>query len=238
MAKELRFTPQLFEFLTELKANNNREWFEANKPRYQADVREPFLAFIAALRPRLLNLSPYYVADPKPLGGSLFRIYRDTRFSKNKDPYKTVASAYFWHEAGKLDTPGFYLHLEPGECFIGCGLYQPDPKTRTKVTDAIVAQADEWQRLTGAKEFKKLFKFGGESLQRVPKQYDPAHPLAEDLKRKDFILVANLTEKQVCAKDFLDKYETLVTASAPFVAFLCRAVGLPWSASDKPQRKK
>jgi uncharacterized protein (TIGR02453 family) len=237
MVKELRFTPQLFEFLRELKANNNREWFEANKARYVADVREPFLAFIAAFRPRLLNLSPHYVADPKPMGGSMFRIYRDTRFSKNKEPYKTAASAYFWHAAGKLDTPGFYLHLEPEQCFIGCGLYQPDPKTRTKVADAILAKAEEWQRITGAKEFKKLFKFGGEALQRVPKQYDPAHPLAEDLKRKDFIVVANLTEKQVCAKDFLDRYEALCAASAPFVAFLARAVGLPWSATDKAQKK-
>lgn len=234
MAKELRFTPALFDFLRELKVNNNRDWFEANKPRYLADVREPFLAFIAALRPRLQNLSPHYVVEPK----CMFRIYRDTRFAKDKTPYKTTASAYFWHQAGKLDTPGFYLHMEPGECFVGMGLYEPAPALRNQVVAAIVANADEWRSITGAKEFKKLFTFGGASLQRVPKPYGEDHPLAADLKRKDFIVVAKLTEQQVCAKDFLDRYETLCAAGAPLVAFLTRAVGLPWSAADKAARKK
>ncbi len=234
MAKELRFTPALFDFLRELKANNNRDWFEANKPRYLADVRDPFLAFIAALRPRLQNLSPHYVVEPK----CMFRIYRYTRFANDKTPYKTAASAYFWHQAGKLDTPGFYLHMEPGECFVGMGLYQPALALRNQVVAAIAAKADEWQSITGTKEFKKLFKFGGEALQRVPKPYGEDHPLAADLKRKDFIAVAQLTEAQVCAKDFLDKYEALCTAGAPLVAFLTRTVGLPWSATDKAVRKK
>lgn len=236
MAKELRFTPHLFDFLRELKANNNREWFEANKQRYTEDVRDPFLAFIAAFRPRLQNICPRHVADPKPMGGSMFRIYRDTRFSKNKEPYKTTASAFFWHEAGKHETPGFYLHLAPDQCFVGMGLYQPDPKTRIKVTEAIAAQAEQWQAIKGAKEFKKQFEFAGDSLQRVPKPYAADHPLAEDLKRKDFIVVANLTEKQVTAKDFLDRFETLCATGAPLVAFLSRAVGLPWSTGDKARK--
>ena len=239
MAKELRFTPRLFEFLGELKANNNREWFEANKQRYLDDVRDPFLAFIAAFRPRLQNISPRYVADPKPSGGSLFRIYRDTRFSKNKAPYKTVASAYFGHEAGKANAPGIYLHFEPEKCFVGIGYYHPDPATRRKVTDAIVAQPEAWQAITGAKELKKRFELhDGELLQRVPKPYDPNHPLAEDLKRKSFIVWANLTEKQVCAKDFLDRLESLCQTSAPFLAFLVRAMGLPWSATDRAKARK
>lgn len=228
MAKDLRFPPALFDFLRELKANNNRDWFEANKACYLADVREPFLAFIAAFRPRLHNLSPHYVAEPK----SMFRIYRDTRFAKDKTPYKTAASAYFWHSAGKLDTPGFYLHMEPGECFVGMGLYQPAPALRNQVVAAIAANPDEWRAITGSKEFKKLFSFGGESLQRVPKPYGEGHPLATDLKRKDFIVMAKLTEKQVCASDFLDRFEALCTAAAPLVAFLTRATGLPWSATD------
>lgn len=234
MAKDLRFPPALFDFLRELKANNNRDWFEANKPRYLADVREPFLAFIAAFRPRLHNLSPHYVAEPK----SMFRIYRDTRFAKDKTPYKTAASAYFWHSAGKLDTPGFYLHMEPGECFVGMGLYQPAPALRNQVVAAIAANADEWRAITSSKEFKKLFTFGGESLQRVPKPYGEDHPLAADLKRKDFIVMAKLTEKQVCASDFLDRYDALCSAAAPLVAFLTRAVGLPWSATDKATTSK
>ena len=228
MPKELRFTPELFAFLRELKANNNRAWFEANKPRYQAEVRDPFLAFIAALRPRLAALSPHYVADPKPMGGSLFRIYRDVRFAKNKDPYKTVASAYFWHEAGKENTPGFYLHFEPEQCFVGMGMYQPDAVLRAKVAATIAAKADEWQAIKNEQAFKKTFAFGGDSLQRVPKPYDADHPLAADLKRKDFIVIANLTEQQVCAKNFLDTFEKLCVTAAPLMAFLTRAANLPW----------
>ena len=228
MTKELRFTPELFAFLRELKANNNREWFDANKPRFHADVRDPFLAFIAAWRPRLLNLSAHYVADPKPMGGALFRIYRDTRFSTNKDPYKTVASAYFPHESGKENTPGIYLHLEPDQCFVGIGIYQPDTTTRQLIAHTIATKADEWLALKNEKAFKKLFTFSGSSLQRVPKPYEPDHPLAEDLKRKDFIVVAQLTEKQVCAKDYLDKFETTCATAAPLLRFLTRTVNLAW----------
>ena len=228
MAKELRFTPELFVFLRELKAHNNREWFEANKPRYQVEVRDPLLAFIAAWRPRLMNISPHFVADPKPMGGSMFRIYRDTRFSTNKDPYKTAASAYCWHEAGKENTPGFYLHLEPDQYFVGMGIYYPDTPTRQLIAHTIATHADEWQAIKQEKTFKKLFTFGGGSLQRVPKPYEPDHPLAEDLKRKDFIVVAKLTEKQVCAKDFLDKFESLAVTAAPLMSFLTRAVKLSW----------
>jgi uncharacterized protein (TIGR02453 family) len=228
MTKELRFTPELFTVLRELKANNNREWFEANKPRYLATVREPLLAFVAAWRPRLMNISPHFVADPKPMGGSVYRPYRDTRFSKNKDPYKTVASAYFWHEAGKENTPGFYLHLEPDQCFVGFGIYQPETALRQTIAYAIATKPEEWLAIKNEKNFKKTFTFGGTSLQRVPKPYEPDHPLAEDLKRKDFIVVGNLTEKQVCAKDFLDKFEALAVTAAPLMAFLTRTANLKW----------
>ncbi|NOT59742.1 MAG: DUF2461 domain-containing protein, partial [Acidobacteria bacterium] len=168
--------------------------------------------------------SPHYVVEPK----SLFRIYRDTRFSKNKDPYKTVASAYFWHEAGKENTPGFYLHLEPDQCFVGIGIYQPDTTTRQTIVHTIATKADEWQAIKNEKAFKKHFKFSGESLQRVPKPYEQDHPLAEDLRRKDFIVVAQLNEKQVCAKDFLDKFETMCATAAPLMRFLTHTVKLTW----------
>src|SRR5262245_9932664 len=118
MPKELRFTTGLFDFLRELKANNKKEWLEANKDRNVADVRDLLLAFVAALRPRLFEISPYLVADPKTAGGSMFRIYRDTRFSKNKEPYKTMASAFFSHQTGGKEGPGLYLHLEPDSPFM------------------------------------------------------------------------------------------------------------------------
>ena len=114
-------TPALFDFLRELGANNERPWFEENKARYRAEVRDPMLDFIQAFAEPLAEISPHFRADPRANGGSLFRIYRDTRFSKDKTPYKTNVGAHFRHEAGKdAHAPGFYLHLEPGMCFAGC----------------------------------------------------------------------------------------------------------------------
>jgi uncharacterized protein (TIGR02453 family) len=228
MPKELRFTPMLFDFLRELKANNKKEWFDANKDRYVADVRDPMLAFIAALRPRLIEISPYLVADPKPTGGSMFRIYRDTRFSNNKEPYKTTASAFFSHQTGGKEGPGLYLHLEPESCFVGIGHWRPDPVARTKVTDAIAAKPDAWQEATSGKEFRKLLKMEGASLAKLPKQYDQRHPFAEDLKRKDFIVISYFSEKQTCAKDFIERFHNISRVAAPYLGFIIKAAGLKW----------
>jgi uncharacterized protein (TIGR02453 family) len=228
MAKELQFTPRFFGFLRELKANNKKKWFDANKDRYVADVRDPLLAFIAAVRPRLLGISPYLVADPKPTGGSMFRIYRDTRFSKNKEPYKTVASAFFSHQTGGKGGPGIYLHLEPESCFMGIGHWRPDPVARTKVTDAIAAQPEAWRDATSGKEFRKLLKMEGDSMVKLPKQYDPQHPFADDLKRKDFIVVSYFSEKQACSKDFIERVEGVCIAAAPYLGFIIKASGLKW----------
>lgn len=129
------FTPASFKFLKDLKRNNNREWFEKNKPRYEAQLKQPCLHFITDLAAPLQKISREYVASPKPVGGSLFRIYRDARFSADKSPYKTHAGMSFFHGVakataragasngmmGRLDAPVFYLHLEPGGCFIGGG---------------------------------------------------------------------------------------------------------------------
>jgi uncharacterized protein (TIGR02453 family) len=228
MAKELRFTPSFFDFLRELKANNKKEWFDANKDRYVADVRDPLLAFIAALRPRMLEISPYLVADPKPTGGSMFRIYRDTRFSKNKEPYKTTASAFFSHQNGGKEGPGIYLHLDPESCFIGIGHWRPDPVARTKMTDAIAAKPDDWRDATSSKEFRKLLKMEGGSLAKLPKQYDPRHPFAEDLRRKDFIVISYFSEKQACAKDFIERFDNISRVAAPYLGFIIKAAGLKW----------
>jgi uncharacterized protein (TIGR02453 family) len=228
MPKELRFTPRLFNFLRELKANNKKEWFDANKDRFVADVRDPLLAFIAAFRPRLLEISPYLVADPKPTGGSMFRIYRDTRFSKNKEPYKTMASAFFSHQTGGKQGPGIYLHLEPENCFVGVGHWHPDPGARTRVTDAIAAKPDVWRDATTGKEFRKLLKMEGDSLAKLPRQYNPQHPFAEDLKRKDFVVISYFSEKQACAVDFIERFDNIAHVAAPYLGFIIKAVGLKW----------
>ena len=186
MSKHSYFSPELFRFLRQLKKNNRRDWFAANKPRYEREVRDPLLGFITDFGPRLSKISSHFVADPRPAGGSMFRIYRDTRFAKDKSPYKIMAAAQFRHQDGKdVHAPGFYLHLEPGNVFVGTGIYHPDNRTPTKVRDAIIEHPDRWRRIVTARAFKENWTLGGGSLKKPPRGYDPEHPFIEDLKRKD-----------------------------------------------------
>ena len=219
----------LFDFLRELKANNERPWFEANKARYRAEVRDPMLDFIQAFAEPLAEISPHFRADPRPSGGSLFRIYRDTRFSKDKTPYKTNVGAHFRHEAGKdAHAPGFYLHLEPEMCFAGCGIWHPDGPTLGKIRDAIVERPEEWTRITASDAFCRTFRLAGEALKRSPRGYDPEHPLIEDLKRKDFVAITDIPEAHTIRPDFLERYAAMARAGGALTAFLCRAVGVPF----------
>src|SRR5579859_2760501 len=118
------FTPDLFRFLDELEKHNRREWFEANKQRYEQSVKEPFLRLVTDLGPRLKKVSVHLVADPKPVGGSMMRIHRDIRFAKDKSPYKTAVMAHFWHDKGKDGaTPAFYLRLKPRQSAAGGGIW-------------------------------------------------------------------------------------------------------------------
>ena len=219
----------LFDFLRELEANNERPWFEANKARYRADVRDPMLDFIQAFAAPLAEISPHFRADPRANGGSLFRIYRDTRFSKDKTPYKTNVGAHFRHAAGKdAHAPGFYLHLEPGMCFAGCGVWHPDSATLGRIRDAIVERPDAWTRITTSQAFCGTFRLAGAALKRPPRGYDPEHPLIEDLKRKDFVAIADIPEAKAIRPDFLDRFAGIAQAGAAFTGYLCKAVGVPF----------
>ena len=182
------FGPELFEFLEDLKQNNDRGWMAENKDRYEAFVKAPMVRFIEDLAPRLEKISPRFVADPRANGGSMFRIHRDTRFSKDKSPYKTQASAQFRHEAGKdVHAPGFYLHLEPDNVFFGVGIYHPKPAIAQTLREAIVERPGVWKKATRSKAFTSRFVLDGEVLKRRPKSLPEDHPFAEDLLRKDFI---------------------------------------------------
>ena len=224
-----RFKPVFFDFLRELKANNERSWFEANKARYHADVRDPMLDFIADFADPLAGISPHFVADPRANGGSLFRIYRDTRFSPDKTPYKTNAGAHFRHAAGKdAHAPGFYLHLEPGACFAACGIWHPGGDALAGIRNTIAEGPAAWTLITRAKAFRDTFTLGGQSLQRPPRGYDAAHPLIEDLKRKDFIAVTTFPEADALQPDFRRRFTRIARHGAAFVGFLSRAVGVPF----------
>jgi len=234
MARESHFNTQLFKFLRQLKRHNNREWFQSHKADYEQSVRDPFLRFITDFQPRLFEISPQLIADPKPTGGSLLRIYKDLRFRPDAPPYQTRAAARFPHKAWKqTHAPGLYLHLEHGKSFLGGGLWHPDPETRARVREAIVANPQQWRKATGSKRFKTVWSLGGESLQRLPPGLNADHLFATDLKRKDFISGTNFSEEQVCAPDFMGQVVSACKAAAPFMEFLTRALGLPWASGDK-----
>jgi uncharacterized protein (TIGR02453 family) len=219
------FSPSLFKFLRELKADNDREWFQANRDRYEADVKMPMLGFVMAFAEPLAGLNKHYLADPRGSGGSMFRINRDTRFSHDKDPYKTNVGAQFRHRDCSKDvhSPGFYLHLEPGGCFASAGLWHPDPDSLRKVRERIVSHTRAWKALQSGG-----LEVAGEALKRVPAGFDPGHPCAEDLKLKDFYAHTPLTERDVCAPDFLERFTGECRRMLPLMAFLTKALDLPW----------
>ncbi len=228
MTSDTHFSPMFFNFLTELEENNNREWFQENKTRYEAEVRDPLLAFVAEFGPLLREISPHYIADPRPVGGSIFRVYRDVRFSKDKTPYHTKAWAHFRHDAGKdVYAPGFYVHLAPGEVFAGGGMWHPDSKSLSAIRDAIVEDPDSWRGIV-SNGLSERFEIGGESLKRAPKGYDPDHPLIDDLKRKDFIASRNFTEEEACSAGFVELYAEACREASPFMKFLANAVGVSY----------
>lgn len=227
LARKRSFSPALFAFLNELRRNNDREWFAANKPRYLEDVQEPALEFVADFGPLLHEISPHFVADPRPVGGSLFRIHRDIRFGKDKTPYKTHTGVQFRHEQARdVHSPGFYLHLEPGQVFAAAGIWRPDGPTLAKIREAIAAEPEQWTAAVRESGIGEQMRFEGESLKRPPAGYDATHPLLEDLKRKDFIAVAKLSERTVTSTGFAKALAETFQTSAPLVRFLCRSTGV------------
>ena len=229
MPKSPHFTPELLTFLRQLKRNNNRDWFNANKPRFIEHVRDPLSKFVVDFAPKLKKISPHFKADPRPNGGSIFRIYRDTRFSKDKTPYKTWAAVQFRHDAGKdVHAPGFYLHLEPGGVFAGVGVWHPDSSALAKIRTTIDEKRTDWKRMKSGKTFKKFYEITGDSLKRAPKGYDPTHPLIEDLKRKDFVAISPFETEEILEPDFLERYAATARAAAPFMRFLTKAIGVDW----------
>ncbi len=128
------FTPETIRFFTQLSKNNNRDWFAKNKSRYEDVVLNPALELVTDMEAPLKKVSPHFLAIPKRSGGSLMRIYRDTRFSKDKTPYKTNLGIHFRHEIGKdVHAPGFYFHIDREQIFIGAGIWHPDSSTLKKI---------------------------------------------------------------------------------------------------------
>jgi uncharacterized protein (TIGR02453 family) len=216
MATDCVFDKELFQFFKELKRHNDRDWFQENKERYERFVKRPLAAFAEELAPRLERIAPGY-GYPR-----LFRIHRDVRFSKDKAPYKTQASVQFQRALAGSDVhqPGFYVHLEPGGCFVGAGIWAPDAAALGRIRAAIVDHPAAWAPLA------KL-PLWGESYARPPKGVDPGHRFVEDLKRKHFLTCVDFEDREAIGPGFLRLAERLCKKGAPLVAFLDRAL---WQA--------
>jgi uncharacterized protein (TIGR02453 family) len=222
-------TPELFKFLKALKSHNHRDWFLKNKSRYESDVRDPFLQLIGDLRPGLAKISPHFVADPSPSGGSMMRIYRDIRFSKDKTPYKTSVAAHFRHAHGEEGmSPAFYLHLDPERSFVGGGLWRPPPEGVQKIREAIVTRTNQWKKAVAGRSIRSTCGMVGESLKRPPAGFDPSHPFIEDLKRKDFAISIELKNSDLTGPDSVDAVLDGARAAAPFLRFVTEALELPF----------
>lgn len=215
------FTPDLFRFLARLKRNNNRNWFLAHQHQFETCVRQPALRFITEFAAQLFEIAPHLVADARPSRGSLFRIYRDVRFSHDKRPYKTHIAMRFSHRGKDVHSPGFYLHLERSGCFAACGLWRPEPQTLLQVRSAIVSRPREWRAL------RKFLNWDDASkLRRPPRGFPAGHEFVEDLKLCDFGTSIEFTDKQVCSPKFMSSFVSACRTMSPLAAFLSSAVGL------------
>lgn len=221
------FTDKTFAFLSALAANNSREWFEEHKEEYEITVRTPALAFIGDIAAELAAISPHFLALPRKVGGSLMRVHRDARFSRDKRPYKTNIGIHFRHEVGKdVHAPGYYLHIDPDDCFVGAGIWRPDSTALGKIRDAIVANDKAWLAARDDTAFKKSFTLSGETLRNPPHGYAKDHPLIDDLKRKDFIAAASLGRREITARNFRSRVADHFEEATPYMHFLCKALEL------------
>lgn len=220
----------MFQFLQELKNNNDRDWFNEHKERYRKTVVIPVTDFIVAMQPRLHKISSHYIADPRPHGGSMFRIYRDTRFSKDKQPYKEHVGCQFRHEAGKdAHAPGFYMHLAADDVLFGGGIWRPPNPVLAKIRDHIVDNPSSWKTITANRSFRKRFGgVHGDGLVRPPRGYAADHPHIEDLKRKTFFAIQHTSPAQAMSPDFINEVSAAFRSASPLMEFLTDSVELPF----------
>jgi uncharacterized protein (TIGR02453 family) len=208
-------------FLRALKKNNDRDWFNARKSVFEEKVRKPMLDLVRAVHAHMLPYAPEYVGDSAK---SIFRIYRDTRFSKDKTPYKTHIAAYFSRNGlGKDSGAGFYFYASPEEAGVAGGLYHPPPHELLSVRRMIADDPDSFRQLVRNRRIKKLFgELGGEALTRPPKGFDPDHPAIDLLKHKSFVLHAKFEPAVATTPRFYKEIVTGIEALAPFVEYLNR----------------
>lgn len=219
------FTPETFSFLRRLKRNNNRPWFARHKAEYEELVRFPMECLIASLRPRMMDAAPGFEFHPRK---SIFRVYRDTRFSNDKTPYKTNIAANFKALGPKSPTgaPGLYVGVELDEIFIGGGIYMPDSAQLKSIRSYIAARPGELTEVLEDTSFRKVLgEILGDRLQKAPLGYPKDHPMIDQLRLKQFYVGVELDPKECLKPRFLETVVRVFTASMPFMRWLQKATG-------------
>jgi uncharacterized protein (TIGR02453 family) len=222
------FSERSFKFLRALGRHNEREWFHAHKADYEQHVRAPFLALITDLQPGLHEVSEHYRADPKTVGGSLFRIHRDTRFSNDKAPYKLWQGARLFHARSReVEAPSFYLHLQPGNCFVAAGLWHPEPDTLRRIRHFIVDNPGSWANAAHGVAFRKRFDLDdSEMLVRPPRGYPADFVHLDDLRRKNHVALRHIDDATMTGPRLLATLGKDLQQLGPFVDYLCAALDL------------
>ena len=217
------FTPKALAFLRALKRNNRREWFHERRDQYEELLRAPMAAVIERLGQEFRSFAPDLMADPKK---SLYRIWRDTRFSADKRPLKTNVAAVFPHRGGDRHTSaGLYLEVSPDWVFAGGGLYMPDPKGLHRIRERIAEDPKGFARVVNAPALKKAGGLQGESLKRVPRGFPADHPAADYLKMKQFLVWGEWPPELATTPRFWTELLTTFRATAPLVKYLNDALG-------------
>ena len=218
------FTPAFFDFFRDLKQNNDRDWFAANRARYINDVEAPLLQFIGDFALHLRAFSPAFVADRRRMGGSMFRIHRDTRFSPDKSPFKTYTAARFAHETRRkvAGVPAFFLHLGPDHSFGGGGVYHIELSQLTKIRTRIVELSDAWSAVRARVDVQ------GEQLKRAPAGFSAAHAHIADLRRQNLYTLTEFSESDVVADGFIERFAEACARAVPLIEFQTKALGLRW----------
>ena len=222
------FSEASLKFLRGLARNNSREWFHAHKADYEAHVRGPFQRLLTDLQPALAEVSPHYRAEPKTVGGSLFRIQRDTRFANDKAPYKAWQGARLFHESGRqVEAPSFYLHLQPGGCFVGAGLWHPQPDTLRGLRQFLLDNPGSWKAAAHDTKFRKRYDLDdSERLTRAPRGFPTDFEFANDLRRKNFVAFRAIDDEVMTGPRLLKTLAADLPGLAPFTDYLCAALDL------------
>lgn len=214
-------------FLKRLKKNNNRDWFHEHKHEYEDFVKFPMQCLIATLGEQMAHEAPEIEFNPKR---SIFRIHRDVRFSKDKAPYKTnIAASFEFRKIAKspVETPGLYVGIEPGNMFIGGGLYMPSGDQIKAIRKSIVEHPEPFLEVVESKRFRKEFGgLQGEKLQKSPLGYPKDHPMIEHLKHKQFFVGKDYDDEAMCLKPgFVKVVAKVLTETMPLVRWLAKTVG-------------